>query len=189
MTSLRRVVLFPGSAEVRVLDEHGSRMVPIRIASDLDSVAGALAAGLGTEVAVDDAATLPPPEPGVIYLCRPDLLDRIEHAADHAVLARHVVAFDVTRSYVRETCERHGLAAAIGSEQLFLWRDRGNRDDPAMMAGLTEVGRAIGATGPQKGGADTSRYALLWHRELRTLPALLGAYLRAYAARETAGAA
>jgi hypothetical protein len=124
---------------------------------------------------------LPEPGDGVIFVCRPDVLERSLplHDRVHLLSSRTVVA-GLVRTYALEWAERLALAAVIPSEQYFHWQEGLTRPDTPRFYGLKSVGQALGADWLESAPMQSANYALLRHGSFHDLPEFLAAYLTAY---------
>jgi hypothetical protein len=133
-------------------------------------------------VRVEDVAELPALE-GSIFLCTPDLLaPSLARWPDRPdTLASRMVLFDLVRTYALQWAEQYSLAAVIETRHYLNWKRHQDAETPAALYGSKAAARLFGATWPPGPPFEGEHYALLSHPELRKLPALLAAYLHAYA--------
>jgi hypothetical protein len=92
-----------------------------------------------------------------------------------------VVALELNRSRVLRRASQLRLAAAIEMSAYSGWAG-GYARRPAGVYGRTDVVHDLGAVASTDPAEHDGGYARLTHPELTDLPALLAAYLRAYAA-------
>jgi hypothetical protein len=180
---LDSVVIFPGNDTASFVGSSGNRLIPIREARAFDEFAAALGRSMTAEIRIDEGPELPPPSEGVIYLCRPDVLDRsVARQTDrvHSLSSRTVLV-DMVRTYALDQAERLSLAAVIDTGQYLRWQNGGGSGRPVELFGLKGVGRTVGATWPDVPRLEGQNYALLRDSQNRELPAFLAAYLEAYA--------
>jgi hypothetical protein len=173
--AIESIVIVPGGARVTEVSEGGAVAVPLRSARRYDALAEALGRRLGVPAAVAQGAA-PEPGGGMLVLCRPDVLDRLEEASPAAF--SWVVALDLNRAEVLEKTEVQELAAAVEVRDYLDWLTSAAR--PAAIFGRTALAARIGARVDPNPLQSGTRYARLIRAE-GDLPGLLGDYLAAYA--------
>jgi hypothetical protein len=180
---LDSILILPGNAEATHVTSAGSQSISIRQAGDFDRFAEDLGRCTSARVEIDDALLLPPVSGGVLYICRPDVIDRsIASGTDRPrLLASRTVVADIVRTYAFQQTEELGLAAAIESQEYFFWQGGRKPQRHAALYGLKTAGRIMGATLPEIPAWEGSNYARLRDSSPRGLPAFLAAYLEAYA--------
>lgn len=179
---LDSIVIFPGGDITNLVTHAGSEQVSIRSARAFDKFATALGSHTSATIQVADELTLPVPADGVIFICRPDVLERsLKQQSDRVhLLSSRTVVVDLVRTYALEWAERLALAAVVPTEQYFHWQDGGTNKGLPAFFGLKSVGETLGATWPDAPQTQGPNYALLRHDQIHDLPAFLAEYLRAY---------
>ena len=170
------IVIVPGDELATVVTSEGSRDVPIRVERAFDDFAAELGARTPAEVRVVDGTALPERDGGTIFVCRQPVLDLTPPD-----LLPRVVVVDVLRTWALELAESRRLAAVVESHQYFSWHRQRGAGVPAALYGRKDVGRRMGARWPDNPLFTGERYALLSDERHPGLPALLAAYLDAYA--------
>ncbi|CAL9463813.1 hypothetical protein SUDANB95_02678 [Actinosynnema sp. ALI-1.44] len=174
MTGLRRVVVVPGDATVTDVSDAGAVCVPIRAARRFDDLAAVLGARLGVPAEVSDDWSGLEPTPGIVVVCRPDGLWRLENSDALA----QVVVVDMPRGEVLTRTEELGLAASVQSPDYQAWLSgRG----PAAFHGRAALAASLGATTSDNPLERGTRYARLTFPHA-DLPAALADYLAALTA-------
>jgi hypothetical protein len=177
---LDSILIFPGCDVTNLVTHSGVETLPIREARGFDDFANELIDQGAASVRVEDQPELPAPMEDVIFVCRPDVLQRsLAQQPDRAhLLSSRTVLVDIVRTYALEWAERLALCAVIESGQYFRWQEE--RQNPTFVYGLKDVAKAFGATWPDLPQFQGTTYAPLTHDGFPSLPALLAAYLKAY---------
>jgi hypothetical protein len=173
--TFERIAVVPGEATVTRVSDRGRAELSIRSVGRFDELAAALGERLGLAAQVYDGLG-PMPGQGTLVVCRPDVLWQLGQVE---AAMPWVVGVDLTRSRALAECERHGLAAAVEADDFAGWVDGTPR--PPALYGVAATAAAFGATAATRPDQRGPRYARLTHPALADLPALLAAYLTAYA--------
>lgn len=181
MITIERIAVVPGEATVTRVSDLGVEELSIRSVGRFDELAAALGDRLKVATRVYDGLG-PMPGGGTLVVCRPDVLWELGQA-DAAM--PWVVGVDLTRSRALPECERLGLAAAVEAGDFAGWSGGGPR--PPALYGVAATAATFGAVAATEPDQRGPRYARLTHPTLTDLPALLAAYLTAYAGAARVG--
>ncbi|MFH0782179.1 MAG: hypothetical protein V2B20_09555 [Pseudomonadota bacterium] len=180
---LEQLVIYPGAATTNRFIGMEKHVLPIRTARRYDDFAADLEKVLSVPVRVSDDLDLPAPVEGTLYLCARDVLENALTARPEQalILTAHTVLVDIIRTYALKDADRLGLAAVIETHQYLDWKDGNRQRRPSALCARKDIGQTFGATWPEWQPLQTERYAWISHPAFPELPALLAAYLTAYA--------
>lgn len=178
------VVLTPSWSQV-VDESDDGRPLTRREFEDIDAFAAAMSEYSTVPVTVTDVSALPVPLDGVLLVAEENALDEIAHRVDMSVEELLPITFLLNverRPRSARWVDKIGAAGAIEEMRYFVWRTEREDAPGGGVLGRKDVALEIGAQWPPSVLWETEHYCFMEHESYPTLPAMLAAYLNAYAA-------
>lgn len=178
------VVLTPSWSQV-VDETDDGRPLTRRQFEDIDAFAAAMSEYSALPVAVTDVSALPVPLDGVILVAEENALDEIVDRVGMSLAELLPITFLLNverRPRSARRVDKIGAAGAIEEMRYFVWRTEREDAPGGGVLGRKDIALEIGAQWPRSVLWETDNYCFMAHDGYPTLPAMVAAYLNAYAA-------
>jgi hypothetical protein len=168
-----------------VVDEtNDGRPITRREYEDIDAFTAEMQEHGGVPVKFSEVSELPESLDGVLLIAEenavPDIAARLGMPPEAVLPFVFLVNIDLRPSSARHVDEL-GAAGGLESRWYFVWRTERVDAPGGGVLGRKEVATRLGATWRRSVLWETDRYCFMAHDEHETTPALLAAYLGAYA--------